>query len=137
MVERTVEIVVKAIKKAYDYMNGNDIIEEDTISENIINSFEIYFNSLHNENMKVESIDKSTIYNGYYKIQFKELDFTTSLHSSFFSLHYNKNLLVQGTRSYFYYTIPCAIIASATFRKPATFAPTIRSPGLPHSTDAS
>ena len=74
LVERTVEIVVKAIKKAYDYMNGNDIIEEDTISENIINSFEIYFNSLHNENMKVESIDKSTIYNGYYKIQFKEVN---------------------------------------------------------------
>ena len=73
-VERTVEIVVKAIKKAYDYMNGNDIIEEETISENIINSFEIYFNSLHNENMKIESIDKSTIYKSYYKIQFKEVN---------------------------------------------------------------
>ena len=34
-------------------------------------------------------------------------------------------------------TTPCAIIASATLRKPATFAPTMRSPGLPHSTDAS
>ena len=35
------------------------------------------------------------------------------------------------------YTTPCAIIASATLRKPATFAPTMRSPGRPHSTDAS
>ena len=34
-------------------------------------------------------------------------------------------------------TTPCAIIASATFRKPATFAPSIRLPGWPHSTDAS
>ena len=36
-----------------------------------------------------------------------------------------------------FYTIPWAIMASATLRKPATFAPTIRSPGLPHSTEAS
>ena len=33
-------------------------------------------------------------------------------------------------------TMPCAIIASATLRKPATFAPTIMSPGLPHSMEA-
>ena len=36
-----------------------------------------------------------------------------------------------------YYTTPWAIMAAATFRKPATLAPTIRSPGLPTSTDAS
>ena len=35
------------------------------------------------------------------------------------------------------YTMPCAIMASATFRKPATFAPSIRLPGWPHSTEAS
>ena len=34
-------------------------------------------------------------------------------------------------------TTPWAIMASATFRKPATLAPTIRSPGRPHSTEAS
>ena len=33
-------------------------------------------------------------------------------------------------------TTPCAIIASATFRKPATFAPSIMSPGQSHSMDA-
>ena len=35
------------------------------------------------------------------------------------------------------YTTPWAIMAAATFRKPATLAPTIRSPGLPTSTEAS
>ena len=46
--------------------------------------------------------------------------------------------LIQGERDFSgAQTMPWAIMASATFRKPATFAPTIRSPGLPHSTEAS
>ena len=35
------------------------------------------------------------------------------------------------------HTTPSAIMAAATFRKPATFAPTMRSPVLPTSTEAS
>ena len=35
------------------------------------------------------------------------------------------------------HTTPWAIMAWASFRKPATLAPSIRSPGLPHSTEAS
>ena len=35
------------------------------------------------------------------------------------------------------HTTPWASMASAIFRKPATLAPSIRSPGLPHSTEAS
>ena len=35
------------------------------------------------------------------------------------------------------HTTPWASMAWAIFRKPATLAPSIRSPGLPHSTEAS
>ena len=42
-----------------------------------------------------------------------------------------------GLLRFAYHTTPWESMALATFRKPATFAPTMRSPGLPTSTLAS
>lgn len=51
-----------------------------------------------------------------------------------------KNLNMQKNRHnvmpvllLFFYTIPCAIIASATLRKPAMFAPTTKLSSCPYS----
>ena len=44
---------------------------------------------------------------------------------------------LSGSGSAYDHTTPWASMASAIFRKPATLAPSIRSPGLPHSTEAS
>ena len=54
----------------------------------------------------------------------------------------SRNEKCRGTavplqRNQFDQTTPCASIACATFKKPATFAPTIRLPSTPHSFEAS